>query len=221
MFQSRNETFSNLFFSKWSFNIQSISARNLSYGYSPFWDDITQSLYFVDFDIVDQCLFRYDFRQKTLYAAGIEGGFTNPSFIIPLKNCPSQFAVSIERTVMIIQWDGVSSMARFVRNVTAVEQNPIYDGNHFDRAKVDPKGRLYAGTYRTDYCPSQSASANGSLYLFEKNHNIQTLIANTKSATGLSFDKKKNFFTSLIIAITFYQNTIGILTLDTLVCFFR
>lgn len=41
--------------------------------------------------------------------------------------------------------------------------------------------------------PNQQAQMDHCIYL-KKNHNIQTLIANTKSATGLSFDKKKKLF---------------------------
>lgn len=164
------------------------------YGYSPFWDDSTQSLYYVDFDVRSiTCLFRYDFQQRIVYAAGIEGGYNNPSFILPLKCCKNQFAVSIDRTIMIVEWDGIAPMARFVRNATSVEQGPNFDKNHFDRGKVDPQGRLVAGTYRTDYCPA-SSYPNASLYLFEKNRSVQTLISNIKSTTGLAFDTKKNTF---------------------------
>lgn len=94
---------------------------------------------------------------------------------------------------MIVEWDGLAPMARFVRNATSVEQGPNFDKNHFDRGKVDPQGRLVAGTYRTDYCPA-SSYPNASLYLFEKNRNVQTLISNIKSTTGLAFDTKKNSF---------------------------
>ena len=99
---------------------------------------------------------------------------------------------------MIIEWDGKSSTAKSVRNATAVEQDPIYDTNHFDSGKPDPYGRLVAGTYRTDYCP-ESSNPLSAVYLFEKNGNIRTLIntTHTKSLVGLGFDKKRNLFYTL------------------------
>lgn len=92
---------------------------------------------------------------------------------------------------MLLEWDGVSSKCRYIRNVSAVETDSIYDGNRFDTGKTDPKGHLYVGTYRTDNCVP-SSNAYGSLYLFEKNGNIETLITNTTSATGLAFNEKDN-----------------------------
>lgn len=170
------------------YRVESISPRNLSYGYSLYWDNSTQNLYFVDFDLVDECIFRYDFHNKKLYAASIEGGYKNPSFIFPLGN--NLFAISIERTIMFIEWDGIASMAKFRGNRTFVEQGEVYAENHFDRGTIDPSGRLVAGTYRTNNCPANTFP-NASLYLFEKNRNIYTELSNIKSTTGLAFNTKK------------------------------
>lgn len=173
--------------------MQPISSRSFDFGYSSFWDDKTQSFFFVDYTSASQCLFRYDYKSKMLYGASIDAGYTTPSFIIPSKCCDNQYAVSIERTVMIIEWDGVSTIARYIRNATAVEQNPIFNTNGLDRGKVDPKGRLVAGTFRTDYCPP-TANPNGSFYLFERNQNVKTLITNIKSSAGFAYNTKQQLF---------------------------
>lgn len=173
------------------YRVESISPRNLSFGYSLYWDNSTQNLYFVDFDLVDECIFRYDFHNKRLYAATIEGGYNNPSFLFPLGN--NLFAVSIERTIMLIEWDGIASMAKFRGNKTFVEQGDDYAGNHFDRGKIDSSGRLVADTYRTNNCPANTFP-NASLYLFEKNRNIYTELSNIKSTTGLAFSSQKKQF---------------------------
>lgn len=137
--------------------------------------------------------FRYDFKQKILYAASLDNGWTDPSFLIPFKGSKNQFLTTIQRTLVIIEWDGVSPKCTYVRNATSVETDPIYAGNRLDSGKVDPKGRLFAGTYRADNCAATS-NAYAALYLFEKNLNIETLISNTTSATGLAFNKKEKLF---------------------------
>lgn len=165
----------------------------------------------VDFDNgVVECLYRYDIPKGVLYGASIDVGFTNPSFMFPMmcKCCKNRFVVSIDRTLIIVIWDGYSPVATYARNVTFVEQDEIFDGaTHFDRGKVDPFGRLYAGTYRLDNCAATS-SPNGSLFLFEKNNNGQVLIPNIRSTTGLAFNKSKGemyFLDNCVNYITAYH----------------
>lgn len=75
-----------------------------------------------------------------LYGASIDAGYILPGFIFPIECGINQYAVGIQRTIMIIEWDGVSPVARFIRNATSVEQNPIYNTNGFDRGIIDDKG---------------------------------------------------------------------------------
>lgn len=175
--------------------ITSISSRALTYGYSPHWDAERQSLYFVDNNDVEKSIFRYDFRTKTLYEAGFAGNITHqPSFIIPIKSHKNRFALSVERSVLIIEWDGKSSFVKPIRTATAVEQEAIYDDNDFDSGKVDPSGRLVAGTYRGDGCAKTSA-ANSSVYLFERDIDILPIIRGISSVAGLAWNPKlKKFY---------------------------
>lgn len=101
--------------------------------------------------------------------------------------------VSAQRFVNIIEWDGISKMAKFVRNATSVEQNPAYAKTGFDRGRSDPNCRLIAGLYRQDGCITTS-TPNGSVYLFEKNHEIRTLITEVKSTAGFTFNVKQRLF---------------------------
>lgn len=142
------------------------------------------------FDVVVPCLFRYDGETKTIYGASIDNGLSSPSFLIPMEGSKDHFVCGIERTLVVLRWDGVSKIATFERNATSVERDSIYKTNAFDKAKVDPKGRLYAGTYRQDFCPA-SPNPDGALYLFEKNRNILTVLKDIKSLQGVWFNKKK------------------------------
>lgn len=108
--------------------------------YAAHWDAKTLSLFFVAYNLPTQCLFRYDYKSKMLYGASIDAGYILPGFIIPIECSHNQYAVGIQRTIMIIEWDGFSPVARFIRNATSVEQNPIYNTNGFDRGIVDDKG---------------------------------------------------------------------------------
>lgn len=44
-----------------------------------------------------------------------------------------------------------------------------------------------------EFCP-QTSNPNSSLYLFEKNQKVTTLISNIKSAVGFAFNKKERLF---------------------------
>lgn len=95
-------------------------------------------------------------------------------------------------TLVTVQWDGISSTAKFLCNTTSVKRDSIYERN-FDTAKVDPTGRLYTSTFTNDLC-APSSNQKGSLYLFEKNKNVKTLSSNVKAITGLAFNKKNKLF---------------------------
>lgn len=161
----------------------------MTYGYSPTWDCLSRSLFLVDLNDYTNTtrpnIFRYDYKSKKLYSATINGGkLSSPSFILPIAYTTNTYVVSIDRHLALVSWDGVSTNANVARDSFAVEESPIYSSNHFDNGKVDPEGRLVAGTYRVDNCVKTN-SANCSIYLFRKNKDILTLVSNLSSATGM------------------------------------
>lgn len=175
--------------------ITSIGSHRFGFGFSPYWDVKSQSLYMTDYTagVEDPIYFRYDYAEKHLYSAAVEGGLYNPSFFLPMAGCKNKFAASSDKRVVVLHWDGVTPNATLVCNMTAIEQDPIYASDHFDSGRVDPKGRLIAGTYRQSLCVRNS-DVNGTLYLFKKDGKIVPLIHNTDTIGGLAWDKAKNVF---------------------------
>lgn len=80
-------------------------------------------------------IFRYDLKAGKVYAAYIENE-SSPSFIAPVDRCKGQYAVGLQNSVKIIQWDGISPIAHVIRIFYTVKQNTT---SHFN-ALVDPKG---------------------------------------------------------------------------------
>ncbi|XP_055296952.1 putative sugar lactone lactonase YvrE [Sitodiplosis mosellana] len=177
--------------SKWS--ITPIAPDILSYGYNPYWDAETQSLYLVDYlGNREQLFYRYDYAQNRLYSATLAGGLINPTFALPMIG-HNELAASNDKRIVVINWDGVSPTATTVRNITAIEQNPIYASNHLDIGGIDPEGRLVTGTYRTVGCV-RTSDVNGTVYVFRQNGDIVPLIQNLDTVAGFAWNKRKKLF---------------------------
>lgn len=80
-------------------------------------------------------IFRYDLKAGKVYAAYIQNE-SSPSFIAPVDRCNGHFAVGLQNSVKIVQWDGISPIANVIRTFYTVNQNTT---SHFN-ALVDPKG---------------------------------------------------------------------------------
>lgn len=141
----------------------------------------------------DEIFHRYDYAQNRLYSATLEGGVINPTFVIPLAGCRDELVVSNDKRIVVVRWDGVSPTAVTLRNMTAIEQDPIYASNHLDLAGVDPKGRLVTGTYRTVGCV-RTTDVNGTVYVFRKNGEAVPLIHNLDTVAGFAWNKRKKLF---------------------------
>lgn len=160
--------------------------------YSPHWDEKTQSLYFVDFLSPTRVLNRYDMRENRIYSATIEGNQV-PAFFIPLKKRANQFAGGIERTVKIINWNGIDPIGTTSQHLFTVEKSSKYDGNYWDIAKASPSHKFYGGTYRIEICSFTSA-ANASLYGYSKEAGVIRLLRNEKVAAGIDWNEKEKKF---------------------------
>jgi len=78
---------------------------------------------------------------------------------------------------------------------------PMVPGERFNDITVDPKGRLFAGTLRSD-------CQDGTLYRIEKHNDPVTIVKNIGCSNGMTFsiDKKKFFHTdSTTRKITSYK----------------
>lgn len=137
-------------------------------------------------------MYRYDYAKKRLYGAGLKNAQITTTFAIPMAGCKHELAVSDEKNVMVVHWNGKSPNSTLVRNTTSVEEDQT-EINNLDQGKVDPLGQLMTGTYRDDGCV-RSVEPNGTLYLFRKNGEIAELVQGLYTIGGMAWNNKKKLF---------------------------
>lgn len=181
--------------------------ENVTLPHNPFFDNELNLLFYSDLFAQPNAsaIFCYDPHTAKIHSAVIKGEGA-VSFFIPIKECNYRykefnkrnrvrFAVGLERSVKIIDWDCRSPVATVAYTLFAVEQQPKYARNIFHQGKVDPtKKRLYAGTYRLDTCGDTSA-ANASFYRFDCEKGVTTYLKDDiKISSGLDWNPLTNEF---------------------------
>ncbi|XP_055299439.1 uncharacterized protein LOC129567015 [Sitodiplosis mosellana] len=161
--------------------------------YSVIWDDCTQSVYYTDILAIGNNLsvFRYDYAEGKSYATHIVGQESNsfgPSFILPVSSKCNKyknlFAVGLNHSTGIIQWDGKSSSVNLLSTLFAVELND--PTSSFGTARQGEKGTLYTGTFHLNYC---NAPLNESIYRYTKKKGVEQLVFGSQSTSGIAYDK--------------------------------
>lgn len=167
--------------------IHPISAP-LEVGTRPHWDATTQSLYFVD--IPTSKVYKYEPLTKQITSATVSQ--TGPlSFMFPIEGRPSEFIAALGRKLAVVVWDGKSETATVKEVVAEVDVEEELKGNRLNGGKVDPFGRLWAGTMVPLGSDRNVASKKGSLYSLSgrvlKKHISEIGISN-----GLAWNTKSN-----------------------------
>lgn len=170
-----------------SYKVEPLPDSYAGLGEGPHWDVARQSLYFVDLEA--GCLLRYDYKQNKTYRAQIEGE-TFATFVLPVEGNDKEFAVGCGRRVVIVNWDGVSPVAKVVRTLFEVQSD--FKENRLNDAKADPKGRLFFGTMR--YVGDEFTHRHGELYRWEAGGNVTVVKGDVGISNGLAWDEKANKF---------------------------
>lgn len=156
----------------------------------PHWDEATQSLYYID--IFESTIFRYVYCENKTYHAKIDALLTTKlGFIVPVEDKPDQFIVGAGPQLVIIQWDGKSTIAKQVGIYSQVEADIKI--TRFNDGKVDPKGRVFAGTLRSEEHGDVFGARIGNFYRFE-NGTPTKLRGNISVSNGLAWDERRNKF---------------------------
>lgn len=85
--------------------------------------------------------------------------------IIQVRNKPDQFVLGTRNTLSLVSWDGRTEKASFVK--TAGDLGESQKHVRFNDGKVDPQGRLYAGTMRLETLGDIFDQKEGKFYRFE------------------------------------------------------
>nr|ADI77977.1 Smp-30 protein [Drosophila melanogaster] len=171
-----------------SYKVEAVPDSYAALGEGPHWDVDRQSLYYVDLESAG--INRYDFKQNKVYRAKIEGEIF-ASFILPVENKPQEFAVGCGLRTVIVQWDGVSAVAKVTR--TLFEVQPDLKENRLNDAKTDPNGRFYGGTMAAS--GDIFTQWKGELYSWQAGGQPNAIRSKVGISNGLAWDvKAKKFY---------------------------
>lgn len=117
------------------------------------------------------------------------------SIIIPVEGEKDKFAVTIDRKLTKITWDGISDKVSNIEILGEVETAPETQNNRFNDGKADPTGRLWVGTLSSEPEPLKFLTGNGSLYSYEKENRFTWQVGNITISNGLAWNKEiKKFY---------------------------
>ncbi|XP_039288727.1 regucalcin isoform X1 [Nilaparvata lugens] len=160
----------------------------------PHWDANTQTLYCVD--IFKGTVHSYKPSTCQFSTATVGDGKSEMAVIVPVTGEKDKFLVSMKNDVATISWDGVSDKTSKPEIVASAE--PADNHNRLNNGKVDPCGRLWAGTTGRRLHPTELEFEEdvGSLYCFEKCGKVSKKLDNITISNGLEWseDCKKFFY---------------------------
>ncbi|XP_013139357.1 PREDICTED: regucalcin-like [Papilio polytes] len=156
-------------------------------GEGPHWDDQSQALYFVSID--EKTIHKYVPETGVHTKTKLSG---RVSFIISVEGESNHFVVGVERKLLIIKWDGEEgSEIEIVKELVEVDsESPT---NRFNDAKVDPKGRLFAGTLGEMGPTGEFEKGKGSLYRLDDRGCVK-LCEKIDVSNGLAWDLTEKAF---------------------------
>ncbi|CAH0390011.1 unnamed protein product [Bemisia tabaci] len=153
----------------------------LSLGEGPHWDEKTKTLYYVD--IVESAIHRYVPHKNEHSHCKLKG--KTVSFVVPVEGKEdSEFVVGLERDVVHVVWDLKSNKPTATKVLCSAEEDR--GRNRLNDGKVDPTGRLWAGTMlhlgEVDNYPFSSH-----LYSFDKGSKPKRHLSEIAISNGLAW----------------------------------
>lgn len=173
------------------YSVQQLPGPLSNLGEGPVWDIESQSLYYVD--ITGAAILRYDYAENKTYCAKIDG--VDPiSPIILIQGNPNEYVLGTGNKIVLVSWDGRSDKGTLVKTLYDLGESEKHV--RFNDGKVDPQGRLYAGTMQLESLGDIMQQKEGKLYRFDgkvggKYHLLKTGIS---ISNGLTWPEKSNKF---------------------------
>lgn len=171
-----------------TYNVEQLPSPLNVLGEGPHWCIERQSLYYND--IYGGTIHRYDYAENKTYTATVNG-FPVIAFIIPVKDTNTRFIIGTDKKITLIEWDGKTSEAKFVKTIGEVEFD--LPDNRFNDAKVDSVGRFYGGTMRLEAKGDIFEARLGTFYRFDsKQGKFVVLKENIGVSNGLCWNEAGN-----------------------------
>lgn len=163
---------------------------------SPHWSIPNQCLYYVDGTGLQDVAFilRYDPKTHRVFNASIKNepnNLTMATFITPVADECDEFVVGMGLQLGLVEWDGESRTAQYERSILVVDEDPT---NNFNDGKVDPRGRMYAGTNRKRLCDDLDEPTFGNLYRVDPDGSTAALFPPdfVRVSNGICFNEALN-----------------------------
>ncbi|XP_050070382.1 regucalcin-like [Anopheles maculipalpis] len=169
-----------------NYRVEQLPGPRTKLGEGPVWDIDTQSLYYVD--ISTPAVHRYDYAENRTYSAMLAGA-NSISFIVLVAGQPEHFVVGENNRVALIRWDGRSENAQHVRVLADLGNSQSHV--RFNDGKVDPSGRLYAGTMQLETLGDLFAQKEGQFFRYS-NGTMVVQKKNVSISNGLTWDEPGN-----------------------------
>lgn len=150
-----------------------------SIGEGPHWDDVTQSLLFVDIKNLD--VHRYNTLTGEDQVRHLKD---TVSLVVPRRS--GGYVVGLGRRLALLEWD-----TGLVATIRDVEPDT---GNRFNDGKCDARGRLWAGTMGPEVGHAKVEPAAGNLYVLDVDRSIERKVSKVHISNGLAWSADNRTF---------------------------
>ncbi|XP_068165748.1 regucalcin [Antennarius striatus] len=165
-----------------SVKVECVVKASAVIGEGPVWEESQQHLLFVD--IAGQKIQRWD--SVTNHTQSVETD-DMVAFVVPRKS--GGYVAGVGRSIVAVDW----STQKLTSLVDVDEDKP---NNRFNDAKVDPIGRLFAGTMGREVRPTVVEKQQGSLFSVTSDLTVTKHLDQVDISNGLdwSLDQKTFFY---------------------------
>ncbi|XP_042316230.1 regucalcin-like [Sceloporus undulatus] len=165
-----------------SVKVECIIQENCKIGESPLWEEKENSLLFVD--ISGEKVYRWNSLTKDLQSISTDA----PVSSIALRKS-GDYIITLGTQFAALNWKKKS-----VTTITHIDKDK--PNNRFNDGKVDPAGRLFAGTMAEEIRPAVLERHQGSLYTLFPDHSVVKHFDKVDISNGLdwSLDHRTFFY---------------------------
>ncbi|CAG9833814.1 unnamed protein product [Diabrotica balteata] len=150
------------------------------------YDECTNNAFFVD--VPNGNAYRYDLASGNVTKTKV--GNEPIAFMFPVVGSNNKFIAGLSNKFVSVEWDGVSPQVSKVEIIKEIETDPQLKGNRLNGGKVDPWGRLWAGTMGPAGADGETIPQRGALYSVEKG-SVKKHLSNIGISNGLAWNTKK------------------------------
>ncbi|XP_021965762.1 regucalcin isoform X2 [Folsomia candida] len=146
------------------------------------WDAEKEELLYVD--LTGQKVYRYVPESGECYHLKIDEAWV--PVIIPVKDDPNKYLVSVGRSIQIMEWDGKSETAESFKTLNTVDNdNPT---NWLNDGKCDASGRFWTGSVgQYSFQTGKADLKKGTLYSLGKDAKLKGHISEIDFSNGLTW----------------------------------